>query len=561
MPDVIQLVKSNCKDCHKCIRVCPVKAIRFTGHQAHIIGSQCIYCGQCFMTCPHEAKEIIDGREVVKVLMQQSEGPVIASLDPSFIAFFGTGIEGMREPLKKIGFSDVEEAAIGATLVKKAYENLMREGTQDVIISTQCQTIVTLIEKYYPDLISYMAPVVSPMVAHAMDIKRRMPDARVVYIGPCVSKKFEQYGTPVDAMLTFEEMEQVFQQNNVEIVPQEEPPVVKSRERGFCLPGGIIDSMDIPEDSGYSTLTFDGIYLCKSALEDVRKGDLHKCFLEMSSCRSSCVGGPIMKKYHDKPVRNYQLVENYMGSEDFEVPNPRIGEYNRIFTSKAPRLKMPMESEIREILKSLGRNTPEQELNCGTCGYDTCREKAIAIYRGIADPNMCLPFILDTTRSFQNSILDNTPNGVVILNEDFEIQVINRCAMDMMNIHHESDVLGENVIRILDPTPFFAAYSSGKSVQTDRKYFSDYNKYLEQTIVVDKTNRTLLCFLRDVTDEEESRITKEQQGRATVETADKVIDKQMRIVQEIASLLGETAAETKIALTKLKESIDTDEDE
>lgn len=561
MPDIIQLVKTNCRDCHCCIRYCPTKAIRYSGHQANIIGNMCVLCGECYRVCPHDAKSIVDGKEITKVLIQQSEGPVIASIDPAFPAFFGVGLSSITEGLKAIGFTGVEETAIGAAIVKKHYDLLISESDDDVIISTTCPSVVSLVEKYYPELIPYLAPVVSPMVAHAQDIKRRMPDAKIVHIGGCIARKQEQFDTEVDAMLTFDELEEIFQLENITLAPQTDPPLENSKERRFCLPGGMLSCLNTPEDPSFSMLEFDGVDMCRHALDDIRKGSIHKCFVELNMCNGGCVGSPIMEHYRNEPVRGSYIIRASAGSKSFEVPEVHHGENFRAFQSRTPRMKNPLESEIREILKSIGRDSPEKELNCGTCGYPTCRDKAIAIYRGIADPNMCLPHIMAQTRSFQSNILDNTPNGVIILNDDFEIQVINPKAMELMNIRHESDVLGENVVRILDPTPFFTLYSSGQRLSTEKRYFSDYRKYCVQTIINDTSSRTMMCILRDVTEEEEARLERERIGKDTIEIADKIVDKQMRIVQDIAMLLGETTAETKIALTKLKERIDINENE
>jgi uncharacterized Fe-S cluster-containing protein len=138
------------------------------------------------------------------------------------------------------------------------------------------------------------------------------------------------------------------------------------------------------------------------------------------------------------------------------------------------------------------------------------------------------------------------------------VQQINNAALELMNIRSASDILGDQVIRILDPTVFLNVLNTGRSIRNERVYLAEYRRYVEQTIVHDKDARLLICIMRDVTDAELDRKKKEQLNRHTVDVANKVVDKQMRIVQEIASLLGETAAETKIALTKLKESI-TDE--
>ena len=208
MSNCLTLKKSNCKNCYKCIRHCPVKAIRFSGNQAHIIGNECILCGQCFVVCPQNAKEIVDGTEKVKVFLQSSD-PVIVSLAPSFVANYdGVGIGAMRKALKQLGFSDVEETAIGATIVKNEYERILREEERDIVISSCCHSINLLIQKYFPAELEYLADVMSPMQAHCKDIKSRYPNAKTVFIGPCVAKKdeAEYYGGIVDAVLTFEEL-------------------------------------------------------------------------------------------------------------------------------------------------------------------------------------------------------------------------------------------------------------------------------------------------------------------------------------------------------------------
>ena len=203
----------------------------------------------------------------------------------------------------------------------------------------------------------------------------------------------------------------------------------------------------------------------------------------------------------------------------------------------------------------MGKFKPEDELNCGSCGYDTCRKKAVAIYQGKADLSMCLPFLKDKAENFSNNIINNTPNGIIVLNESLEVQQINKAARKIININSPSDVLGSQVICILDPSDFLEVKNTGKNIHDKKVYLAEYNKYVEETIIHDKEYNMIVCLLRDVTEEEKERSKKEDISRQTIEVADKVVDKQMRIVQEIASLLGETAAETKIALTKLKESM------
>lgn len=554
MAEFLKLKKSNCKNCYKCIRHCPVKSIRFSGNQAHIVQNECILCGRCFVVCPQNAKQIADSTEVVRTLMS-GRLPVIASIAPSFVANYeNVGIESMREALKKIGFADVEETAIGATMVKKEYERILAEGTQDVLISSCCHSVNLLIQKHFPAALPFLADVVSPMQAHAADIKRRNPEAKVVFIGPCVAKKDEaEYYNGVDAVLTFEELTAWLEREHV-VLEQKPDEKEGGLARLFPTTGGVLKSMDCTE-KGYTYLAIDGVENCMAALRDIEAGRLHKCFIEMSACVGSCVGGPVMEKARHSAIQGSLAVVEYAGEHDFEVEMPSPDDMRKAFGYFERDNRMPTEAEIANIMHQMGKNKPSDELNCGSCGYDTCREKAIAIYRGKAEISMCLPYLKDRAETFSDTIIKNTPNGIFVLNENLEVQQINRAALRMMNISRESDVLGEPVVRILDPKIFMDVKRTGRGVSGVHVYLAEYDRYVDQTIVFDRESRILICIMRDVTEEESEREKKEEVNRQTVEIADKVVEKQMRIVQEIASLLGETAAETKIALTKLKESI------
>lgn len=556
MANCLTLKKSNCKNCYKCIRHCPVKAIRFSGNQAHIIGNECILCGHCFVVCPQNAKQIVDSTEKVRVLLQ-SGAPVVVSLAPSFIANYeGVGIESMRKALKALGFFDVEETAIGATIVKTEYERLLAEEKRDIVITSCCHSINLLIQKHFPSALEYLADVMSPMQAHCADIKRRMPEAKTVFIGPCVAKKdeAEHYEGLVDAVLTFEELTNWLKNEGIEL-EKEVDNTPESRARFFPTTGGVLKTMAerIPD---YTYIAIDGVENCIAALKDIENGKTHKCFIEMSACVGSCIGGPVMEKYHStSPIKDYVTVASYAGERDFEVEQPAPMSLRKYFTQIEKKLAPPTESEIMAVLRQMGKFKPSDELNCGSCGYNSCREKAVAIIQGKAEISMCLPYLKDKAESFSDTIVKNTPNGLIVLNENLEVQQINNAARKIMNIRSASDVLGEPVVRILDPTLFMRVKNSGRSVRDQRTYLAEYKKYVEQTVVYDPDSRMLIGIMRDITDEEADREKKARINKQTVEVADTVVEKQMRIVQEIASLLGETAAETKIALTKLKESI------
>lgn len=559
MAGILKLKKSNCKNCYKCIRHCPVKSIRFSDNQAHIVDDECILCGQCFVVCPQNAKEIRSDTDRVKELIKNNPGKVYASIAPSFVANYqGTDIESMRSALLQLGFAGADETALGATVVKKKYEEMVQTQEKNIIISTCCHSVNLLVQKHFPEALPYMAQVVSPMQAHCGRIKKEHPDAKTVFIGPCISKKSEaeSYPETVDCVLTFEELSRWMQAEH--ILPEkksEQPEQDIGRARLFPTTGGILRSMDRPK-SEYRHLAVDGADNCIRVLEDVVGGNFKgKCFIEMSACRGSCIGGPVMDSKNRATLMDFMIVDEYAGKQDFTVPEYPEEDLHKNIGFIGLHRQMPGSAAIDEILHKMGKRTPEDELNCGSCGYDTCREKAIAVFQGKADLSMCLPFLKEKAESFSDNIIKNTPNGILVLNESLEVQQINGAARRIMNIRNASDVLGDQVVRVMDPQIFLEVLQSGINIHDKKIYLAEYRRFVEMTVIYDKSYRILMGIMRDVTDEEDQRSQKEAISRNTIEITDKVIEKQMRVVQEIASLLGETTAETKIALTKLKESL------
>ena len=550
----LQLKTSDCKNCYKCIRHCSVKSIKFSGSQAHILPNECILCGTCYVVCPQDAKQIRNDVRNVKSAIADGK-KVVASLAPSFAANYGVGIKAVSEAVKKLGFAYAEETSVGAEIVKKEYEKILKDGSTDVLISSCCHTVNTLIQKYYPDQIPHLAHVLSPMQAHSKYIKEKDPDAYVVFIGPCISKKEEadKYKGYADTVLTFGEFTGWLSEEGVTLTPCEDDKSV-NKSALFPTSGGILRSMN-RDDLDYSFLVIDGMDNCRRALEDIRSGEIKNCFIEMSACAGSCINGPVMEKIKAEPVKNYLAVDKYAGKGDFLTELPESESIKKTFAVEAAYKDYPSEAQIKEILVKMGKTTPEHELNCGSCGYNTCREKAVAVYQGKADFTMCLPYLKDKAESLSDNIINNTPNGILVLNEDFEVQLINKAACEMMKIKNQGDVLGSPVIRILNPTEYMNVFANNQNVYEKKTYLAEYQLYVEETIIYDRNYHIIMSIMRDITEDEHRRTKKEDTNKQAVEITDKVIDKHMRVVQEIASLLGETTAETKIALTKLKETL------
>ncbi len=556
MSQYLKLKKSNCKNCYKCIRHCPVKSIRFFENQAFIVEDECILCGQCFVVCPQNAKEIKNDVETAKSLIAGGS-PVIASIAPSFVANYeGLTITSVKNALKKLGFADAEETAEGATVVKQKYDEMVEKGEQKLIISSCCHSVNLLIQKHFPEALPYLAKVVSPMQAHSLEIKKRNPEAKTVFIGPCISKKEEAEDYPgiVDCVLTFEELSAWMKEAGVEFEPCADDDSVGGKARLFPTGGGILRSMNC-KNPDYTYIHIDGVENCVNALKEISEGKMGKCFIEMSACYGSCVSGPVIERNRHANVMNTVTVDKYAKKDDFNATALSDSEMEKNIKFIGVKRLMPGSKAIEEILQKMGKRSPADELNCGSCGYNTCREKAIAVYNGKADLTMCLPFLKEKAESFSDTIIKNTPNAIIVLNESLEVQQINKAALKLMNIANASDVLGEQVVRILDPLPFFDVIESGVNVHDKRVFLAEYNKYIEQTLIYDPSYHIVMSIMRDITNEERAKKAKDELSQSTIEITDKVIEKQMTAVQEIASLLGETTAETKIALTKLKESL------
>lgn len=564
---IIQFKEANCKNCYKCIRNCEVKAINFKNEQAEIIEKDCILCGHCFLACPQNAKYIDSDLALVKQMIAKGE-KVYVSLAPSYVSMFGgVSVGKMSAALKKLGFLHVEETAIGAAQVSAQYAKMINEHKMANIITTACPTSVLLVEKYYPELIPYLAPAVSPMVAHARMMREVYgPRIKVVFIGPCISKKYEAADTlegnsGVNAVLMFEELQHWLAEERIDVSEMEED----GREmkgiinRLYPVPGGILRTL-VPKqvEKNYKHIAIDGIDRCMEALESLRSEKLTGYFIEMNACPGACLAGPSVKsaqisflKAKDMALKNAKTrAKNAEApiSEDVET------DFSKVFLDRSDPRPMPSEREIIHAMHKMGKTSPDKELNCGSCGYPTCRDKAIAVCQGKADPRMCLPHMREKAESISNVVIENTPNGIILVDDRFSIIEYNPAAAEIFGLN-DKDYVGRLITDVFECDQLFQVQRTGREVMNDVQYYPELDLALEQSILYIAENNTYLLLLRNVSDEVQQQKKLGEMRSETVEVAQKVIDKQMRVAQEIASLLGETTAETKLALTKLKKSI------
>ena len=559
MSELLLLKKEDCKSCYKCIRECALKSIRFAENRAQIVENECVYCGHCYVVCPQSAKEIRSDTARAKALIASGR-PVVVSLAPSFIADFPvSGLAEMRRALTALGFAEVEETARGARIVKSEYERMIASGEHRLIICSCCHSVNLLIQKRYPRALQYLARVDSPMVAHAKSIKARMPGAAVVFIGPCVSKKDEaERCGQVDCVLTFDELTDWLQEAGVPLGESGALDGTEARSRFFPTPGGIIKSMDQQADFTY--IPIDGLRRCMDALEEIERGGMENCFVEMNACEGSCIGGPVMHRYHREPITCKTRVDHYGGRSGADFSDRPADDLKKTFSYLGTGEVMPGEAAIEEVLHKLGKFRPEDELNCGTCGYPTCREKAIAVCQGKADLTMCLPFLKAKAESFSGAILDNTPNAILAMDTKLIIQQANEAAARLFGMGSARELMGLPIDTILGPVEYLQAIGGERTGGATRHYLADYDKFVEETIAFDPEYNLVISIIKDITEETRREKRLDEERRRTAELADRVIEKQMRVAQEIASLLGETTAETKIALTRLKDTIDPGEE-
>lgn len=560
---ILQFEKLNCKNCYKCVRYCPVKAIEIKNHYAQIRENECILCGKCTIICPQKTKGAISELDQVKEAISAGK-QVIASVAPSHYAYFSASFPVLHEALLKLHFFDAFETAEGAYLVKTEYENLMSKQPEQVMISSCCSSVNELIRKYYPEVLSNLAPVLTPMQVHAKLIKEKYPDAVIVFISPCISKKLERYdkNSAVNYVITFEELAGMLSEQEITLSELEQGLADQQYlSRKFPLSGGIIQTMKQSELCSYISIS--GYEACVQAIQDIKNNSLTNCFIEMNLCEGGCIGGPVFQE------KEYSLLSARMKMKQYVTVSDYEDDYNLIYEKPVKRSfeadekithADPSEAQIIAVLQKMGKRTKEDELNCSMCGYASCRDKAIAVIRGKAEITMCLPYMKERAESFSNQIINITPNAILAVDMDLKVQQINKAACDIFRISQE-DILNQPISRILDEYDFVRILTSGMEKHEKNAYLAEYNTYLNQIFLYDKNSNMVVCIMKNITAERQQKnlILKKKMQAAAM--ADDIADKQLRIVHEIASILGETAAETKIAIHDLKETILMDDRE
>ena len=557
---ILEFKKVNCKDCYKCVRYCPVKSIRVKDHAASILAGECILCGNCTIVCPQHAKEDINDVPMIKVLMSKHE-TVIAIVAPSFAAYFNISFETMKSTLKKLGFADVFEVAEGAHVVKTEYERLVAENPDQTWITSSCASVNYYIKRHRPEAAKYLLPVLTPMKALAKILRERYPEAKFVFIGPCLSKKGEAFenGSGVSAVLLFEELEDWLAEENIVVHEDESFRNQPRLSRLFPMSGGILATMK--QEPGINYLPISGFDGVKQTIEDVIDGKLPHCFIEMNFCKGGCVGGPSFRRKELGTLRGAVKTRQAAGTtiydEDYSVPET-LDDSTTFQTKRVFRLE-PTKAQIEAVLRQMDKFSPEDELNCGMCGYSTCREKARAVLFGKAEIDMCMPYIRKRAENYGGKIIDSVPSGILAIDMSLNISQANPAACDIFGVDATS-LVGQPIGTILDENDFVNLLASDEDTLMTSIYLPDYGLYLDETLQVNRDANLIICILKNVTEEKTRHRRAMQKRQQTAAIADEIVEKQLRMVHEIASLLGETASETKIAISDLKESVMMEDD-
>lgn len=564
----IKVRKANCKNCYKCLKNCMVKSIKYRNEKVEILEDMCILCGICITTCPQKAKKIDNDIAEIKAYVENPDIKTVVSLDPSFIAAFGENSKYMVWALKELGFDYVEESAIGAGYVTDEYLKLIKEGSMENIIATACPAVNIYIEKYYPQLVKYLAPVMSPALVHGKLIKsQKGNDVKVIHIGPCLARIKEVTESQwVDYAVSFEQLIQWLMDKGItpahgEILPFDNK---SGYSRIYPVVDGIIYDLQYKYQSkritekieNYDLVAASGLGNITHIFDEMTDGNVKNVFVEALSCYGGCIHGPFMAKGSATGYKARIDVKNYADSAE-EVKLNKIDSVKTQYHPNPVIQDMPTEEEIRAILSQIGKNSKAQELNCGSCGYSTCREKAIAVYQNKAELYICMPYMTDINQAMSNVTLSVTPNYIIAVDSEMNIKEFNVAAQKLFNVSREK-ALKQKLSSLIDTADFEQVIANKSSIYDKKVRYEDLGIVTEQTIIYSEERNMAIAIIKDVTNEEKDKEALYKRKLESVEMAQKVIDKQMVVAQQIASLLGETTAETKVTLNRLKNLIDSE---
>jgi len=548
--------KARCKDCYRCIRVCPVDAIGVRDGQAYVDEDRCISCGTCIRECPQKAKSFRRDLDSVRELVASGRS-VAVSLAPSFAAIFKTWeIKRVPSALRRLGFSHISETAVGAYPVAQETARCAAQHGDSFCIATACPAVVNYIERYRPDLVGALVPVCSPMVAHARMLKASLgEDTRVVFIGPCVAKKQEareKSGGAVDFALTFTELLEWFELEHVDLSILEESDfdmVPEGWARSFPLAGGSLQTASLSTSLlAADVLSVTGTQEVRDTLDSLTNNH-GPLLVEPLFCEQGCINGPAMPLTETVYQRRKALLQYVLASGRDGADSNGSADLTASFTCRPLPAGDVTEERIRQVFAQTGKENPDDQLNCGGCGYSSCREQAIAVIRKMAEPEMCVPYMRRLAEQRTDRIIETSPNGIVILDEHLNILHVNP---SFKRLFMCSDaVYGKSISYLMDPEPF-EQIAAGKAELTEVTVeHGKYSLVCHQIVYALREERQYVGVFVNLTS---SLLNKKQLDvlRArTVQQARDLLSHQIEIAGKIAQFLGESTAEGEKLLENL----------
>ena len=545
----------NCQDCYKCVRECPVKAIQIEDNKAYIIEKRCIYCGHCTQVCPTGAKKIRDGRSRARLILNKYPR-VILALAPSWAAEFdGLKAANLIAAARQLGFMCVSETAIGAELVSSRVSDYLKQAAPGVYISSACPVVVEYIRKYSAEHIDAITPILSPMLAHAKILKQHYgEDTKVIFAGPCICKKLEadNYRDLVEVVITFKDLKGWLEKEN--ILPEKCQPtdtdrfVPWSAGKGSLYPieGGMLPGIK-SEEKKVVKMAFSDLSNIKDVIKNLdTKREKDTIFLELLACKGGCINGPAKLSQQSLALKRYNIENRQVFADQTPLDNLENIDITTLYQRDNCKPPLHSEEEIKQALAAVGKLCPEDELNCSGCGYDSCRDFALAMLEGRAEENMCVSYMRKVAHDKATVLLQKIPTGVILVDNELKISDMNYfCA----------NILGEEIKTIYEASPglsgmdlenicsftdlFRSVLNTGKEI-TERQIRDNEHVWLLSIYNI-QPHRLVFGILQDL---REPYVRQEWMLEQTRE----VIRKHMATVQQVACLLGENAAYTDATL-------------